>query len=105
MDAIRNCQNPLHLVPRRPIRETVFKRDETAVLPMWVQHAEYNVQIIDPAKPSMSKEFNPESPQMQLFFVFGAGQTLQVWIVTNSGSVRNLIDKALYLRLPNQHPY
>ena len=39
---------------------------------------------------------------MQLFFVLGAVQTLPVWILADSGSVRNLIDESMYRRLPYQ---
>ena len=41
---------------------------------------------------------------MQLFFVLGTVQTLPVWILADSGSVRNLIDEAVYLKLPFQSP-
>ena len=41
---------------------------------------------------------------MQLFFVLGAVQTFPVWILADSGSVRNLIDESVYCRLPYQPP-
>ena len=36
---------------------------------------------------------------MKLFFILGAIQTLPVWILADSGSVRNLIDENVYNRL------
>ena len=48
----------------------------------------------------MSEESTPGTPQMQLFFVLGAVQTLPVWILADSGSVRNLIDEAVFNRFP-----
>ena len=41
---------------------------------------------------------------MQLFFILGAVQTLPVWILADSGSVRNLIDESVYNRLPFKPP-
>ena len=41
---------------------------------------------------------------MQLFFVLGAVQTLPVWILADSGSVRNFIDESFYNRLPYKPP-
>ncbi len=41
---------------------------------------------------------------MQLFFVLGAVQTLPVWILADSGSVRNLIDEVVFNKLPFQPP-
>ena len=52
----------------------------------------------------MSEESTPGTPRMQLFFVLGSVQTLPVWILADSGSVRNLIDEAVYLKLPYQPP-
>ncbi len=49
---------------------------------------------------AMSEESTPGTPRMQLFFVLGAVQTLPVWILADSGSVRNLIDETVYKRLP-----
>ena len=54
--------------------------------------------------PSMSEESTPGILRRQLFCVFGAVQTLPVWIVAYSGSVRNLIDESVYRRLPYQPP-
>ena len=81
-----------------------FKRDGTAILPVSVQHAESPVRINDPAVPSRSEESTPGTPRMQLFFVLGAVQTLPVWILADSGSVRNLIEDSVYRRLPYQPP-
>ena len=36
---------------------------------------------------------------MQLFFVLGAVQKLPVWILADSGSLRNLKDKSVFNRL------
>ena len=58
------------------------------------------MQVIDPALPAMSQESTPWTPRMQLFFIPGAVQTLPVWILADSGSVRNLIDESVYNRLP-----
>ena len=52
----------------------------------------------------MSEESTPGNPRMQLFFGLGAVQTLPVWILAESGSVRNLIDESVYRRLPYQPP-
>ena len=41
---------------------------------------------------------------MQFFFVLGAVQFLPVWLYADSGSVSNLIDKAVYNRLPFKPP-
>ena len=41
---------------------------------------------------------------MQLFIVLGAVQTLPSLILTDSGSVRNLVDKIEYKKLPYQPP-
>ena len=41
---------------------------------------------------------------MQLFFILGAVQTLPVWILADSGSVRNLIDESIFNRLPLKPP-
>ena len=54
--------------------------------------------------PAMSEESTPGTSQMQLFFVLGAVQTLPVWILADSGSVRNLIDEEVYDRLPFKPP-
>ena len=50
----------------------------------------------------MSEESTPKSARMQLFFVLGAVQTLQTWILADSYSVRNLVDETLYKKLPYQ---
>ena len=50
------------------------------------------------------EESTPGNPRMQLFFVLGAVQTLPVWILADSGLVRNLIDEFVYRRLPYQPP-
>ena len=39
---------------------------------------------------------------MQLFFVLAAVQTRPVWILADSGSVRNLIDESTFNKLPFQ---
>ena len=62
------------------------------------------VRIVDPALPAMSEESTPGTPRMQLFFVLGAVQTLPVWILADSGSVRNLIDEGVFNRLPYRPP-
>ena len=62
------------------------------------------VQVIDFALPAMSEESTPGTPRMQLFFVFEAVQTLPVWILAESGFVRNLIDEWDYNRLPFRPP-
>ena len=62
------------------------------------------IRVRDPALPMMGEESTPGSARMQLFFVLGAIQTLPVWILADSGSVRNLIDEAVYRRLPFQPP-
>ena len=54
--------------------------------------------------PSISEESIPGNHRMQHFFVLGAVQTLPVWILANSSSVRNLIDESVYRRLPYQPP-
>ncbi len=41
---------------------------------------------------------------MQLFFVLGAVQTLPVWILADSGSLRNLIDESVFNRFPYKLP-
>ena len=48
----------------------------------------------------MSEKFTPIAPQMQLFFVLGAVQTLPTCILADSGSVQNFISKAIYKKLP-----
>ena len=52
----------------------------------------------------MSEESTPGTPRMQLFFVLGAVQTLPTWILADSGSVRNLVDEAVYKKLLYQPP-
>ena len=54
--------------------------------------------------PAMSEKPTSWTSRMQLFFVLGAVQTLPVWILADSGSVRNLIDEAVYDRLPFKPP-
>ena len=66
--------------------------------------SESPVHVIDPALPAMSEESTPGTPRMQLFFVLGAVQTLPVWVLADSGSVRNLIDESVYNRLPFKPP-
>ena len=78
----------------------VFKKDGTAIV---YDSEESPVQIIDPSLP-MSVESTPGAPRMQLIFVLGAVQTLPTWILTDSGSVRNLVDEAVYRKLPYQPP-
>ena len=104
--------------------ETVatFKRDGTAVLreslspndqltqadfPLSSEpttQSESPVQVIDPALPAMSPESTTGTPQMKLFFILGAVQTLPVWILADSGSVSNLIDESVYNRLSFKPP-
>ena len=66
------------------------------------------VQVIDPAVPAMSLETSLGTPRKKLIFILGAVQTLFVWILADSGSVRNLIDEGIYNRLflqaPNSRP-
>ncbi len=62
------------------------------------------MQVINPALPAMSPESTPGTPRMQLFFILGAVQTLPLWILADSGSVRNLIDEAVYNRLLYKPP-
>ena len=64
----------------------------------------YAVQVIHPALPAMIEVSTPGTPRMHLFFVLGAVQTLQMWILADSGSVRNFIDKAVDNRLPYKPP-
>ena len=52
----------------------------------------------------MSEESTPGTPRMQLFFVLGAVHTLPTWILADSGSVWNLVDEAIYKKLPYQPP-
>ena len=103
-------------VPNEPC--AVLKRDRTAVLnepPLpdnqslqadlsssleLTFQCESPEQVIDPALPAISEESTLGTPRMQLFFILGAVQTLPVWILADSGSVRNLIDEAVYNRLP-----
>ena len=47
----------------------------------------FPVQIINPALLAMNEESTPGTPQMQLFFVLVAVQTLPVWILADSDSV------------------
>ena len=79
---------------------SLFKKDGTAIV---YDTEESPVQIIDPSLP-MSEESTPGTPRMQLFFVLGAVQTLPTWILADSGSVRNLVDEAVYKKLPYQPP-
>ena len=79
---------------------SVFKKDGTAIL---YDTEESPVQIIDPSL-LMRKESTPGTPQMQLFFVFGAVQSLPTWILAGSGSVGNLVNQAVYRKLPYQPP-
>lgn len=65
---------------------------------------QFPVQIIYPVMLSMIKESTSGTPRLQLFFVFGAVQTLLVWIFTDPNFVRHLIAEAVYIRLPYQHP-
>ena len=71
--------------------EVIYKTEESPV------------RIIDPAMP-MSEESTPGTARMQLFFVLGAVHTLPTWILADSGSVRNLVDKIVYKKLPYQPP-
>ena len=52
----------------------------------------------------MSEESTPGTPRMKLLFVIKVVQTLPVWILANSGSVRYFINAAIYKRLPVQLP-
>ena len=52
----------------------------------------------------MSEESNPGTARMQLFLVLGAVQTLQTWILANSGSVQNLVDEMIYKKVSYQPP-
>ena len=106
--------------PNEP--SATFKRDGTAVLSESpspdnqlaqtdspppsepTPQSESPVQVIDPVLPAMSPESTPGTPRMQLFFILGAVQTLPVWILADSGSVRNLIDESVYNRLPFKPP-
>ena len=84
-----------------------FKRNGTETLREAAPGASSNespVKVIDPALPAMNQESTPGTRRMQLFFVLGAVQTLPVWILADSGSVRNLIDEAVYDRLPFKPP-
>ena len=78
-----------------------FKRDGTAVLS---ESEESPVMVLDPTMPAMSEESTAGTPRMKLLFVLGAVQTLPVWILAESGSVRNLIDEAVFKRLSFQPP-
>ena len=76
-----------------------FKTDGTAVLS---ESEKSPVMVLDPTMPAMNEESTPGTPRMKLFFVLGAVQSLPVWIMADSGSVRNLIDEAVFKRLPFQ---
>ena len=52
----------------------------------------------------MSPELTPGTSRLQLFFLLGAVQTLPVWILADSGSVRNLIDESVNNRRPFKPP-
>ena len=80
-------------------QNALFKRDGTAVLQKKEQSP---VHMFDFAIPAMSEESTPGTPRKKLFFVLGAVQTLPVWILADYGLVRNLIDEAVYRRLPFQ---
>ena len=62
------------------------------------------MQVIDRTLPAMSGESTPVTPRIQLFFILGAVQTLTVWILADSRSVRNLIDESVFNRLPYKAP-
>ena len=52
----------------------------------------------------MSEKSTLGAPRMQLFFIFGSVQTLPVWILADSGSVRTLIDESVFNRLLYKPP-
>ena len=99
-----------------------FKRDGTAVLSEFslsdnqliqadsppfsepTPKSESPVQVVEPALPAMSPESTTRTPRMQLLFILGDVQTLPVWILADSGSVRNLINEFVYNRLPFKPP-
>ena len=62
------------------------------------------VKMWDPALPAMSDESTPGTVRMKLFFVLCAVQTLPVWVLVDFGSVRNLVNEALFRKLPFQPP-
>ena len=78
------------VLPPRPSSSdpgAVGKKDSTMVLAASGGLAR---QATDTVMPAMSEESTPGTPRMQLFFVLGAVQSLPVWILADSGSVRNL---------------
>ena len=90
-------------VPNEP--NSAFKRNGTAALAENSDSTEVPfVQVVDPALPAMSAESTPGTSRMRLFFVLGAVQTLPVWVLADSGLVRNLIDESVYNRLPFKPP-
>ena len=107
IDSKRDADTSKQILPRASVSSIPnepnpdFKRDGTAILPDQEQSP---VRVFDPAMPAMSEESTPGTPLIKLFFVIGAVQTLPVWILADSDSIRNLIDKAVYKRLPFQPP-
>ena len=83
-----------------PDSTSAFKKDGTAVV---YETTDSPVRVCDPALP-VCEGSSPGTPRMALFFVLGAVQTLPTWILADSGSVRNLIDEAVYRKLPYQPP-
>ena len=79
---------------------SAFKKDVTKFI---YETEESPVQIINPAMP-MSEESTHGTAKMQLFFVLGAVQSVPTWIFADSGSIQNLIDDAVYKKLPEQPP-
>ena len=91
-------QTSSHTSTNADSKET-FKKDGTAIV---CEGQQSPVQVLDPALPAMSEESTPGTPRMQLFFVLAAVQTRPVWILADSGSVRNLIDESTFKKLPFQ---
>ena len=82
---------------------STFQRNGTATLMKTSDSAaQCQVQVLDPALPAVhTTQINS---RMQLFFVFGSVQSIPVYILADSGSVRNLIDEVFFNRLSFQPP-
>ena len=78
---------------------SVFKRGGPAVISVSVPPPKSPVRIVNPDMPAVCEKSTSQASRIQLFFVLGAVQTLPDWIFADYGSVRNLIDEAVYRRL------
>ena len=77
-----------------------FKKDGTAVVSA-VEDS--RIRVCD-TMIRVDEEAAQGTDRMALFFLRGAVQSLPTWILVDSGSVRNLIDEAVYKKLPYQPP-